>query len=107
LTRKRKRPGWRSRRPVRASVTAGDDPGWVSIGGRLMFVVGYTPGGAPYGVFEDEMDDLDVGDRTASEAPSIAPIRVCPVGSSDDRQWDGVGVVQVEARRARRQHWPG
>jgi hypothetical protein len=21
-----------------------------------MFVVGYTPGGAPYGVFEDEMD---------------------------------------------------
>jgi hypothetical protein len=29
-----------------------------------MFVVGYTPGGAPYGIFEDEMDadtdDLDV-----------------------------------------------
>ena len=21
-----------------------------------MFVVGYTPGGAPYGTFEDEMD---------------------------------------------------
>jgi len=35
----------------------------VSIDGRLMFVVGYTPGGSPYGVFEDEMDvgsdDLD------------------------------------------------
>jgi len=34
-----------------------------------MFVVGYTPGGAPYGIFEDEMDagtdDLDMskGDR--------------------------------------------
>jgi hypothetical protein len=31
-----------------------------------MFVVGYTPGGAPYGVFEDEMDanpdDLDMGE---------------------------------------------
>jgi hypothetical protein len=30
-----------------------------------MFVVGYTPGGAPYGIFEDEMDadpdDLDTG----------------------------------------------
>jgi hypothetical protein len=27
-----------------------------------MFVVGYTPGGASYGVFEDEMDaDLDTG----------------------------------------------
>jgi hypothetical protein len=29
-----------------------------------MFVVGYTPGGAPYGIFEDEMDadtdDLEV-----------------------------------------------
>jgi len=32
-----------------------------------MFVVGFTPAGAPYGIFEDEMDagadDLDVGDR--------------------------------------------
>ena len=30
-----------------------------------MFVVGYTPGGAPYGIFEDETDvganDLDTG----------------------------------------------
>jgi len=29
-----------------------------------MFVVGYTPGGAPYGIFGDEMDadtdDLDI-----------------------------------------------
>jgi hypothetical protein len=32
-----------------------------------MFVVGYTSGGAPYGIFEDEMDadpnDLDPGNR--------------------------------------------
>jgi len=42
----------------------------VSIDGRLMFVVGYTPGGSPYGVFEDEMGDFDAGDRTASESPS-------------------------------------
>jgi len=31
-----------------------------------MFVVGYTPGGAPYGIFEDEMDadtdDLEVNE---------------------------------------------
>jgi hypothetical protein len=31
-----------------------------------MFVVGYTSGGAPYGIFEDEMDadadDLDGGE---------------------------------------------
>jgi hypothetical protein len=69
LTRKRKRPGSGSRRPVREAATAGDGTGWVSIDGRLMFVVGYTPGGAPYGVFEDEMDDFDVSDQTASEAP--------------------------------------
>jgi hypothetical protein len=42
----------------------------VSIDGRLMFVVGYTPGGSPYGVFEDEMGDFDAGDRTAGESPS-------------------------------------
>ncbi|HYB49116.1 MAG TPA: hypothetical protein VED20_17455 [Streptosporangiaceae bacterium] len=29
---------------------------WVDVGGRRMFVVGWTSGGAPYGVFEDEMD---------------------------------------------------
>jgi len=41
----------------------------VSIDGRLMFVVGYTPGGPPYGVFEDEMEDFDAGGRTDSEPP--------------------------------------
>lgn len=61
MARKRKRSGRRPRPPVRAPVTADDGPDWVSIGGRLMFVVGYTPGGVPYGVFEDEMDDLEAG----------------------------------------------
>jgi hypothetical protein len=41
------------------------DPIWVDVCGRRMFVVGYTSGGAPYGIFEDEMDadpdDLDPG----------------------------------------------
>jgi hypothetical protein len=31
-----------------------------------MFVVGYTPGGAPYGIFEDEMD-ADTDDLKADE----------------------------------------
>jgi hypothetical protein len=39
---------------------------WVDVDGRRMFVVGFTPAGAPYGIFEDEMaaemDDLD-GDQ--------------------------------------------
>ena len=35
-----------------------DDPGdWVVIDGRRYFVAGYTPGGVPYGCFEDEFDE--------------------------------------------------
>jgi hypothetical protein len=30
---------------------------WVDVGGRRMFVVGYTSGGAPYGCYEDEFDE--------------------------------------------------
>ncbi|MGH4012496.1 MAG: hypothetical protein ACRDSL_00860 [Pseudonocardiaceae bacterium] len=38
-----------------------DDPtlGWMFVGDRRMFVVGYTEGGAPYGCYEDEFDDFD------------------------------------------------
>jgi hypothetical protein len=35
-----------------------DDPEWAWVGDRRMFVVGHTPGGAPFGCFEDELDDL-------------------------------------------------
>ena len=35
-----------------------DDPEWVWVGDRWMFVVGHTPGGAPFGCFEDEVEDL-------------------------------------------------
>jgi hypothetical protein len=31
-----------------------DDDSWIIVDGRSFFVVGYTPGGAPYGVFTDE-----------------------------------------------------
>jgi hypothetical protein len=35
-----------------------------------MLVVGYTPGGAPYGSFEDEMDgDLYDGDTGTCDEP--------------------------------------
>lgn len=41
-------------------------PAWVDVSGRRMFVVGFTPAGVPYGIFEDEMDagtgHLDAGD---------------------------------------------
>jgi hypothetical protein len=29
----------------------------MDVGGRRMFVVGFTPGGAPYGCYEDEFDE--------------------------------------------------
>jgi len=33
------------------------DNDWIMIDGRLYFVAGYTPSGAPYGIYLDEMDD--------------------------------------------------
>ena len=33
------------------------DDEWIMTGGRPYFVAGYTPGGAPYGIYLDEMDD--------------------------------------------------
>lgn len=61
--RRSRRPG-----PRAARETAADqiDPIWVDVCGRRMFVVGWISGGAPYGVFEDEMDaamrDLDASE---------------------------------------------
>jgi hypothetical protein len=52
---------WAQRPPVvprrRADPTdpAGDEL-WIMVDGRLFFVVGYTSGGAPYGMFEDETE---------------------------------------------------
>ena len=37
--------------------SGGLDPDLAWVGGRLMFVVGYTSGGAPYGCYLDEMED--------------------------------------------------
>ncbi len=34
------------------------DPDWVWVGDRRMFVVGYTSGGAPFGCYEDEFENL-------------------------------------------------
>ncbi len=33
------------------------DDGWIMMDGRPYFVAGHTPGGAPYGIYLDEMDD--------------------------------------------------
>jgi hypothetical protein len=53
---RRGRGSGRKRGSARETAADQADPIWVDFSGRRMFVVGYTPGGAPYGVFEDEMD---------------------------------------------------
>jgi hypothetical protein len=44
-------------RVAEADKDTGQDPQVVWVGDRLMFAVGYTPGGAPYGCYADEMED--------------------------------------------------
>jgi len=52
---------WAQRPPAPAPRTAEreadhlEDPSWIILDGRLFFVAGYTSGGAPYGMFADEM----------------------------------------------------
>jgi hypothetical protein len=67
VSRKHKRrSSRRAHRPVPETAVDQAYPIWVDVSGRRMFVVGYTPGGAPYGIFADEMDahahDLDTGE---------------------------------------------
>ncbi len=63
--RQRRGSGRRTGQPVPGTAADQAYPIWVDVSGRRMFVVGHTPGGAPYGIFEDEMDtdpdDLDTG----------------------------------------------
>lgn len=45
------------------------DLGWITVEGQSLFVVGYTPGGVPYGVFDDEVHaqgDPDASHRHAA-----------------------------------------
>ncbi len=55
-TRWSKRPEPVPRKPKADKDGGSDLDDWVWVGDRLMFVVGYTSGGAPYGCYADEMD---------------------------------------------------
>lgn len=48
-------PQPRERRSVAPRALLDDD--WIMMDGRPYFVAGYTSGGAPYGIYVDEMDD--------------------------------------------------
>ncbi|HZM80144.1 MAG TPA: hypothetical protein VFC19_30790 [Candidatus Limnocylindrales bacterium] len=36
-----------------------DDPSWIMLVGRLFFVAGHASGGAPFGMFVDDMPSLN------------------------------------------------
>jgi hypothetical protein len=55
--RRQRRRRSRQERVTRDLVLSEPTLGWMDVGGRRMFVVGYTPGGAPYGCYEDEFSE--------------------------------------------------
>jgi hypothetical protein len=50
------------------------DDDWIMIDGRPYFVAGYTPGGAPYGTYLDEMDDNLTGMITPSRPDKLSDL---------------------------------
>lgn len=55
----------RSHHPRKSPTDPFEEPtdiGWMEFGGTRMFVVGWTPGGVPYGVTEEEMARADESD---------------------------------------------
>jgi hypothetical protein len=53
------------------------DTHWIMMDGRPYFVAGYTSGGVPYGMFEDEMHDLDDLDHDPDALPSLPDGGLC------------------------------
>jgi hypothetical protein len=47
------------RRPAAHHAGQVEHDSWIVLDGRSFFVVGYTSGGAPYGVFDDEVSPYD------------------------------------------------
>lgn len=46
-------------RPVAVRDAGPVDNSWIMLDGRPFFVAGFTPGGAPYGIYDDEMEPCD------------------------------------------------
>lgn len=70
------------RKKQREPVDEWFDDGWAVIDGRRFFVAGYTSGGAPYGIFEDEIPDEDPPPPEELDGVLAAPWRVDdPFGS--------------------------
>lgn len=61
-----RRPPAPAPRPARRDADHLDDPSWIMLDDRLFFVAGYTTGGAPYGMFADEMGPHEEYDDIAN-----------------------------------------
>lgn len=64
------RPPPQPRPPRSATPRALLDDDWIMIDGRPYFVAGYTPGGAPYGIYPGEMDDDYLTETIAPGSPN-------------------------------------
>jgi hypothetical protein len=63
---------WAQRSPSNPRRAASGDDGpvdnsWIMLDGRRFFVAGFTSGGMPYGIFEDEIDEMESGDLSEDE----------------------------------------
>jgi hypothetical protein len=54
-----RRPAATPRRTVERGAVEVDDEWWIMLDGSWFFTAGYTSGGAPYGMFADEMLPCD------------------------------------------------
>jgi hypothetical protein len=70
-------PQPRPRRAATPRALLDDD--WIMIDGRPYFVAGYTPGGAPYGIYLDEMDDDYLTAMITQAHPASYPTWIYPV----------------------------
>jgi len=95
----KRRSSHRTLRPAPGTAAGQSYPIWVDACGRRMFVVGYTPGGAPYGILEDQMeaatDDLDT-------AEDDGPSRLSPALTAARAD---AGTVPGQRFSVHRGHW--
>lgn len=85
--------GWRLDEEVeRTEARRLADNGWVEWGGELVWAVGFTPGGAPYGLRVSDFDPADLqamgldGAALDGSGPATA---ASSIGESGDRLRDG------------------
>jgi hypothetical protein len=64
-------PQPRPRRSATPRALLDDD--WIMIAGRPYFIAGYTPGGVPYGIYLDEMDEDYLTAMITSGRPGKLP----------------------------------